>query len=218
MAENDQAFGIQSLIERLRAEGIEAGEARADQLLEEARLRAEAMLAEARDEADKTVQEARAEAEHCRAAGEDSVRLALRDSIISLKTELVDNFAKHLRRLVSYDLDDADCLRRLVLAVARQAAPPDDSGELEVLLPPSEIEPDDPGVPDEQGKVRSLVASLACEMLREGVEFKATDNDQVGIRVRLVGRDVEIDLTDQAVADLLLRRLIPRFRAMLEGS
>lgn len=32
-----------------------------------------------------------------------------------------------------------------------------------------------------------------------------------------MGQEVEVDLTDQAIAKLLLRHLQPRFRALLEG-
>jgi V/A-type H+-transporting ATPase subunit E len=36
--------------------------------------------------------------------------------------------------------------------------------------------------------------------------------------VRVVGEDLEIDLTDEAVAQLLLKHLLPRYRAILEGA
>ena len=38
-----------------------------------------------------------------------------------------------------------------------------------------------------------------------------------GIRVRLLDDDLEIDLTDEAIAELLLEHLQPRFRAVLTG-
>ena len=54
-------------------------------------------------------------------------------------------------------------------------------------------------------------------MLREGIELKPMGDTTPGIRIRLVGQDVEIDLTERAVADLLLKHLLPRYRAVLEG-
>ena len=38
-----------------------------------------------------------------------------------------------------------------------------------------------------------------------------------GARVQVVGDDLEIDLSDEAVSALILRHLLPRFRAILEG-
>ena len=39
-----------------------------------------------------------------------------------------------------------------------------------------------------------------------------------GARVRLVGEDLEIDLTDDAVSQLLLKHLLPRYRAILQSA
>jgi V/A-type H+-transporting ATPase subunit E len=38
-----------------------------------------------------------------------------------------------------------------------------------------------------------------------------------GIQVRLVDKEIILDLNDQTIADLLLAHLQPRFRALLEG-
>jgi V/A-type H+-transporting ATPase subunit E len=54
-------------------------------------------------------------------------------------------------------------------------------------------------------------------MLREGVTFAVGEAEQRGIRVRLVGQDLEVELTDETVARLLLTHLQPRFRALVEG-
>jgi V/A-type H+-transporting ATPase subunit E len=58
---------------------------------------------------------------------------------------------------------------------------------------------------------------MAGEMLREGVNFSRAEDGSEGIRLALLDRGVSIDLTDKAVADLLLVHLQPRFRALLEG-
>jgi V/A-type H+-transporting ATPase subunit E len=39
-----------------------------------------------------------------------------------------------------------------------------------------------------------------------------------GIRVRLKDEELELDLSDRAIADLLLEHLQPRFRAVMEGQ
>jgi V/A-type H+-transporting ATPase subunit E len=55
------------------------------------------------------------------------------------------------------------------------------------------------------------------DILREGLDIGARDDQEAGIRIQLLDDDLEIDLTDRAIADLLLRHLVPRFRAMMEG-
>ena len=39
-----------------------------------------------------------------------------------------------------------------------------------------------------------------------------------GARVRIVGEDLEIDLTDKAISELLLRYMQPRFVSILRGA
>jgi V/A-type H+-transporting ATPase subunit E len=52
-------------------------------------------------------------------------------------------------------------------------------------------------------------------LLREGIVLDTHDGK--GIRIRTNGEATEIDLSDRALAELLLRHLQPRFRAILEG-
>jgi V/A-type H+-transporting ATPase subunit E len=68
-----------------------------------------------------------------------------------------------------------------------------------------------------EGTLSHFVLAVAQSMLREGVRFSVGDAKQNGIRVRLVGQDLEVELTDETVARLLLTHLQPRFRALVEG-
>src|SRR5208337_251213 len=68
------------------------------------------------------------------------------------------------------------------------------------------------------GTLMHFVLSLGGGMLREGISFGVTDDGEAGIRVRLVDDDVRIDLTESAISELLLRHMLPRFRALLRGK
>jgi V/A-type H+-transporting ATPase subunit E len=65
--------------------------------------------------------------------------------------------------------------------------------------------------------VRDSVLGISGNMLREGVEIIPDSDISGGARVRVVGEDLEIDLTDEAISKLLLKHLLPRYRAILEG-
>ena len=54
-------------------------------------------------------------------------------------------------------------------------------------------------------------------MLRDGLELGTREDTSAGIRIQLLDENVEIELTDEAIAELLLRHLVPRFRAIMEG-
>jgi V/A-type H+-transporting ATPase subunit E len=60
--------------------------------------------------------------------------------------------------------------------------------------------------------------ALASDLLRPGVTIGATGNHSSGITVKLVNEDVEVTLDDKTITRLLLRHLLPRFRAQMNGK
>ena len=67
--------------------------------------------------------------------------------------------------------------------------------------------------------LEKLVQGTTSVMLKSGIDLKINTEDkgEVGIKVRIVGEDIEMDLTEEAISELLMKHLQPRFRALLEG-
>lgn len=219
MTESKESSGIEQLIQRLREQGVAAGKSQADDLLDQARRRAEERLEAARREAEVIVQEAREEAARTKQAGEEAVKLAGRDAVLRLKSDLLERFADRVRRLVRRDLEHQGFLKQLILEVAGHAAP-SPSQTATILLPRDVVGLDQlRRNPEEvkEGTLSHFAATITKEVLREGIEIGRRDDEAAGIRIHLDGDDLEIDLTDRAVSELLLRHLVPRFRAMMEG-
>jgi V/A-type H+/Na+-transporting ATPase subunit E len=63
-----------------------------------------------------------------------------------------------------------------------------------------------------------FVLSMGGGLLRDGMSFGVADDGEAGIRVRLIDDDVQIDFTESALSGLLLRHMLPRFRALLRGA
>lgn len=219
MNENRETSGVEELIQRLREQGVESGQRNADELLEQARRAAEGRLNDARREAENILSMAREEASQTKNAGKEAVQLAVRDGILSLKAELAEHFGDRIRRLVTRELENKDFLKQVILEVAGRAAPPQDRSA-EILLPSEFVgleqlrrNPEDA----KEGTLSHFVVTVTKAILREGIGIGVRDDDMAGIRIRLTEDDLEIDLTDRAVTDLLLRHLAPRFRALMEG-
>ena len=216
-----QASGVQELIQRLRNQGVDAGRAEAERLVEEAHKRAAQIVANAKAEAEQVRVRARADAEAERKAAEAALQSAYRDTVLRLVSALTTHFEDQVRRLVARELREKEFVRKLILEVVRQATPGDLGAQRAEILLPAELI----GVealrarPEEvkEGTLTHFVMGLSGEMLREGIELKPMGEDTAGIRIRLVGQDLEIDLTERAVADLLLKHLLPRYRVVLEG-
>ena len=218
---HEVSSGVQELIARLRDEGVEAGEKKAEELIREAKKRTDQIVAEAKAEAAEIIKKARAVIKTERTASQEALKVAIRDTWLQLGEELKAVFASHVRRLVSAELEDRDFLRQLLLAIAgRAVASVSEDQPLEVLVCQEVFATgkECKGVTETSKEaLRHFVLGVSGEILRKGVELKPSGDMQAGIRIRLVGEDVEIDLTDKALSDLILKHLLPRYRNIVAG-
>jgi V/A-type H+/Na+-transporting ATPase subunit E len=214
-----ESAGVEILIGRLRDEGIAQGRSQAEALVTAAQQQAADIVATAKREAEAVAVKASEEAGKLKTAGEDAIRLAMRDTMLSLEGDLINRFQNMLSGLVKGALEDPAFLQRLILEVAGKAAPSVERAEL--LLPAEIVSLEDLRRKPEEAKPGTLshfVLSLGGGMLREGLTLGVADGPQTGIRVKLVDENMQIDLTESAVSQLLLRHLLPRFRALLRGA
>lgn len=225
---SDQASsGVQQLIDKLRQEGIDAGQEQAELILVDARKRAEEIIADAKEQAETTVKAAQEQAKGEIQAVRDALQLAYRDSMLALKENITEDFARRVKQLITAQMKDEAFLKQLILSVAEQSKPRDmDYKPIEILLPSDLTDRGGPpgsnaGQPQnhtpENDSLTQFVTALTTEQFREGVTFKASELHDGGIRVRIVEDDVELNLSDEAVSDLLLEYLLPRYRALIEG-
>lgn len=222
MAEDPKVpSGVQSLISRLRDEGIKAGQQEADRLVQEAQHQAVQILSQAKAEAEDLREKARRQIEADRVASHEAIQMAFRDTLLKLGSELRTAFSAHVKRLVSMELEERDFLRKCILIIVGYAAErlPKDQ-PLEVLIADDLFV----AVGDKteltavgKDRLRDLVLGISKEMLREGVDLKPAGHTERGMRVRLVGQDLELDLSDEALSEILLQYLTPRFRAIFTG-
>ena len=215
------SHGVDALIDKLRNDGVAAGQADAERLRAEAKAEAARILADAKREADDYQKKARTDADKYRAAGEEALNTAMRDAVLTMKGGLTDQFREDVERLVTKEMADPDLLKQMILEVAgREAEGINLNGKLQVILPAKVATQEDikQNADDIQsGKLTKYVLGLTAKMLRDQVELHASDDTQSGIRIRAEDQGVELDLTDKAVASLLMQHLQPRFRAVLEG-
>jgi V/A-type H+-transporting ATPase subunit E len=216
-----ESTGVDTLINRLRDDGIEQGRNQAQALVTTAQKQASDIVAAAQREADSILVKAKDEAGKLKAAGEHAIGLAMRDTVLSLEDELVKEFRNELTRLVKGLLADPAFLQQLILEIASKVAPASVGKPVELLLPAQLVSLEDLQRKPEQaapGTLMHFVLSLGGGMLRDGISFGAADDGEAGIRIRLVDDDVRIDLTESAISALLLKHMLPRFRALLRGK
>lgn len=215
--------GIDALIARLREQGVSAGREEAEKIVADARAMAKEIVDKAKEEAKKHIEASHKQADAFQSAGVAAIQMAMRDTILDMKSHLMQQFSSDVKRLVSRNLQDEALLRQMILEVAGRARESVDAAgasELEIVLPEEVVGLNElRNNPDElrRGKLTHFVLGLSDEILRKGVTFSASDEHESGIRIHMVDKDISLDLTDEAIAALLLEHLQPRFRAILEG-
>lgn len=219
----EPSHGVDALIAKLRDEGVSAGRGEAEKIVAEAKANAKKIVDKANAEAKKHLEASRKEAASYQSAGEEAIKTAMRDTILDMKSRLMQRFSSDVKRLVSESLKDEELLRNVILEVAgraRERLEATGAEQLEVILPEKVVGLDElRSDADElqKGKLTQFVLGLSDDILREGVTFSASDDIESGIQIRMVKDDITLNLTDEAIAELLLLHLQPRFRAILEG-
>lgn len=205
MNDINETCGVQELIDKLKNQGVGEGHKQAELILKEAHNKASQVLTQAQKEADKLLTDARHAIEVERKSSHEAIKTAFRDTEIALRSKVREAFSAHLKRLVSIELEDKDFIKQLILAIAGTKT--DEiakASQVEVLL--------------SSDKMHHLVLGITEGMLREGIELKSSTDVKGGIKVRLTGKDIELDLSDAAFTDLLLKYLLPRYREIVSGS
>jgi V/A-type H+-transporting ATPase subunit E len=215
--------GVEALIQKLKDEGVAAGQQKAERIVADAQKRSEWIIQEAEREARLLLTNARAESELIKAAGEDALKLAARETLLKVRDGLLAGFDHEVIRLVGKEMAKEECLRRIILELAgrlRKESGLDDNRKVNIRIPEHAVGPGDlRGSPEqlEQDFLSRLTAVIAADLLKEGVLIEAADGPDRGLLIKLEDDNIVIDFTDETVAALLLEHLQPRFRALMQG-
>ena len=93
--------GIDALIQRLKQEGADEGRIEAQKLVADAEARARELLAQAEAKAKRRTDEATQESDRLKRAGEEALKVAMRDAILELKEGMSSRFAQQVQGAVA---------------------------------------------------------------------------------------------------------------------
>jgi V/A-type H+-transporting ATPase subunit E len=213
-----KSAGVQDLISRIRDEGVESGKQEAGRLVSEAQLQATRLVEDARTEVEELRKKARAEIENEKNAALAALKLAARDTSLQLEADIVSAFEGYVKRLVSPALRDPELIQALVLVLAGHAVEKFVKDQ-EIRVFVSDVLFKEAGESSElDERAKQAVLGITGEILREGIELIPSSEVAGGARVQLVDENLEVNLTDETVHKVLLKHLLPRFRAILEGA
>lgn len=125
---------VQSFVEKLQNEGVEAGQKEADRLRAEAEQEKQDILAKARAEAEQIKSDARAEADSMLEKARNELELAARDAALNLKDTLERALQAIIAKPVREELSRPEFLQEVIKEVVSKYAEADAKGESTVSI------------------------------------------------------------------------------------
>ena len=197
---------LQELIEQIKKDGVDAAETKAAEILESAKAQAEKIIADAKAQAEKLVADAKSENEKTVKSGEDAIRQAGRNLLISFR----ESVARELKAIVSSNVNavcSSDDFAKLIISAVESWTGKPEAEDITVVLNGSDL-----------AKLEdALLGELKAKMMN-GVTLKANDNFDGGFRVAVNNGEVYYDYSAEAVTDMLSNYLSPKVTALLKEA
>ncbi|MBR6647715.1 MAG: V-type ATP synthase subunit E [Clostridia bacterium] len=197
---------LQELIEQIKKDGVDAAEIQAEAIIVSAKAEAEKIIAEAQAKADKMVADAKIENEKTVKSGEDAIRQAGRNLLISFR----ESVSRELKAVVGDNVNavySSDAFTKLIISAVECWTAKPEADDIVVILNSNDL-----------AKLEDAVlAELKAKML-SGVTLKANDNFDGGFRIAVNNGSVYYDYSAEAVTEMLSNYLSPKVTALLKEA
>lgn len=197
---------LQELIEQIRKDGVGAAETQAEAIISSAKAEAEKIIADAKAQAEKIMADAKSENAKTVRSGEDAIRQAGRNLLISFR----ESITREIKAIVSDNVNavySSDAFAKLIVSAVESWTGKPESEDASVILNA-----------DDLAKLEEAVlAQLKAKMLG-GVTLKANDNFDGGFRIAVNNGAVYYDYSAEAVTDMLSNYLSPRVNTLLKEA
>ncbi len=199
---------IESFVEKLQQDGVDAGKAEAAKVVADAQAQADEILADAKKQAEGIVTDAKAGAQRSLEQGRNELELAARDVFARLRNEIAGAIGEVLRRGAGAALADEQFLAGLLRDVVVEYAREDAKGVWPIEVRISENV--------SEKVVESAVAALTdagagADALNLAGRLKAA-----GFEYSVSGGLVEV--TAESIADALGEMISPKLRELIAPS
>ncbi len=200
---------VNSFVETLRADGVEAGREAAEKIRREAEEQAEQTIRDAEAKAREILEVAERERQTTLQRTRDDLALAARDTVARLREALSQAVNRLLARAAATSVDDQDFLEELIREVVSAYAKSDAVGDqiMELNVP----EPMRRGIADwaigafhHKGDEQKLTVELHGALSSAGFEYKLAEGT--------------VEVTPDSVVQVLSQIVTPQLQELLASS
>ncbi len=203
----DMADELQALLNKIVDEELSKTEGTKEKILAQAKAEAETILKNARSEADEIISSAQKEAQVFRTKGEEALRQASRDVLLSLRGAMDERIKAVALAVAGKELSGEALGKTLVHLIEAFLMQDGNEDRLEVLLDEKE-----------QQVVEDALAAALDVDLRARCQLSPVGGMGKGFKLVFSGDSVVYDFSDQALAETLASHLSGRLAAIVSGN
>ena len=197
---------LQELIEKIKQDGVKTAEAEAEAILKSANQKAEKIIADAKVKAEKLVLNAKQQNERTVKSGEDAIRQAGRNLLISFRESVTKELGVILNNGVLEAYSPKN-LTDLIIKVVEAWSKNTEASDISIILNSNDLK-----------EVEGTLLSALKEKMLQGVTLKANDNFDGGFRIAVNQGQAYYDFSAEAVTDMLSAYLSPKVSALLKEA
>jgi len=194
---------LDSLIERLKEEGVETARKEAEGIIESAKNDASKIINEAEQKAKTIIGKAKVEAQRLKESSEEAIKQSARDLILIVKEKIVDLFNQVLFKKIQ-EISTPEFLKEIIIKIVDKM---DTKENIEIVI-------------GEQEKER-LFSFLQNELKRElqnTVEININPRLGRGFRIGIKDSNLYYDFTEESLLEILKEFLNPYLAGLLNTS
>lgn len=195
---------LKELIEKIKSEGVKSAEEQAAEIVRKAEIKAVEIVNRAESKAKSVRDKASSDAARFEATGNEALKQASRDLIISTNKKLEEIFNRLLKNEVDEVLKGS-FLESVILTVIKNWK--EDLKDVSVLLPVGELK-----------KLESGLKSRISKEISAGIEIKPLSGIDSGFRITSKDGSAYFDFTGAGISNLLSELLNPKIAALLQEA
>lgn len=195
---------LQELIDQIKKDGVEKAESEALSIVTSAKEEADKIIKDAQEQAEKILQNAKSETERVVKSGEEAIRQAGRNLLISFR----ESVGKELTAIVGEGVNavySSAALEDMIITAVKNWSNKPNVDDLTVILNEEDLK-----------NMEDTLLSALKDRVMNGVTLKANDNFDGGFRIAVNDGQAYYDYSAEAVVDMLSSYLSPKVTALLK--
>lgn len=196
---------LESLIEKIKKEGVDQAQQQSEQMIKDAHTRGKEIVKKAKDQAQKIKEEAEKEAQKLQENAKSSIKQAARNVILSVKEKLISIFDSILKRELKESLSSEAVAKMLESIIDKWSKEKDK--EFEVLVNKKD-----------KKKLEELILAKFAQEAKNRIEIKSSSQIENGFQIGIKGEDTHYDFSDEGITESLSVFLNPAIADLISDK